>query len=184
MQSTTRLHESVANAVLQEACLVVDNPIAFHPPHGVCDADSDRRPSTMGCCRWWGEVTTAGVFLRVDEGDLVEEKTLTAPLLVEATAAWQGLAVQSRQAVSMPLAVIRRTQETHMTGRSAHEPVVDRGALLLTPVRVLVRFGSCRALERPRRTLLPTRGDVDSPFAWGVLRQAAQSSAVRAGSRS
>ena len=42
MQSTTRLHDGIADAVLQEAYLVFDNPIAFHTANRVFDTDSDR----------------------------------------------------------------------------------------------------------------------------------------------
>ena len=42
MQSTTRLHHDIANAVLQKAYLVFDNSIAFHTANRVFDADSDR----------------------------------------------------------------------------------------------------------------------------------------------
>jgi hypothetical protein len=184
MQSTTRLHDGIANAILQETYLVFDNPIAFHTPNRVFNADSDRRDSTIVCFLWWGEFTPTGCFLRLDDGAIVEEKTLNAHILVEATAAWQGIAFQIRQAFIMHFAFIRSTQEPNMTGLLDHEQVFDRVALLLTAVMVLLLFGIFRALDRPLGTIMPKRGGGDSPFACAVLSQAAKSSAVRAGSSS
>ena len=184
MESTTRLHDGVANTILQEAYLVFDNPIAFHTPNRVFDADSDRRDSTIVCFLWWGEFTTPGFFLRLDDGDIVEEKALKAHILVEATAAWQGIAFQIRQAFIMHLAFICSTQETNTTGLIDHKQVFDRVALLLTAVMVLLLFGIFRAMDRPLCTIMPKRGGVDSPFACAVLSKTAKSSAVRAGSSS
>jgi hypothetical protein len=48
MQSTTRLHDRIANAVLQEVHLVFDHPVAFYPANGVFNPDSDRRNRTIG----------------------------------------------------------------------------------------------------------------------------------------
>ncbi len=42
MQSTTRLHDGVANAVLQEAYPVFHHPVAFHSADRVFETDSDR----------------------------------------------------------------------------------------------------------------------------------------------
>jgi hypothetical protein len=184
MQSTTRLHDGVANAVLHEAYLVFDHPIAFHTPHRVFDADADRRDRTIVCFLGWGEFTTTGFFLRLDEGDIVEEKALKAHSLVEATATWQGIAFQIRQAFIMHLAFLRSTQETHMTGLIDHTEVFDRGALLLTAVMVLWLVGIFRAMDRALCPIMPTRGGVASPFACAVLSKAAKSPAVRAGSSS
>jgi hypothetical protein len=49
MQSTTRLHVGVTNAVLQEVYLVFDNSVSFYLPIRVFDTDSDRRDQTIGC---------------------------------------------------------------------------------------------------------------------------------------
>jgi hypothetical protein len=41
MQSKTRLHDGIANAILQEAYLVFDHPVAFHTANRVIDTDGD-----------------------------------------------------------------------------------------------------------------------------------------------
>jgi hypothetical protein len=184
MESTTRLHDGVANAVLQETYLVFDHPIAFHTPNRVFDADSDRRDRTVVCFLRGGEFAPPGFLLRLDDGDPVEDKALEAPILIEATAVWQGIALQFSQGFLMHRPFIRGTQEANGTGLIDHKEVFDRVALLLTAVMILLLFESFRAMDRPLCTIMPKRGGVDSPFAWAVLRKAAKSSAVRAGSRS
>ena len=72
MQSTTRLHDGVANAILQGAYLVFHHPIAFHTANGVFNTDADRRDRTIGHFLRWGEFTSARFFLRLDDGDTVE----------------------------------------------------------------------------------------------------------------
>ena len=42
MQSTTRFHDGIANAVLQETDLVFDKTIAFHTANGMFNTDSER----------------------------------------------------------------------------------------------------------------------------------------------
>jgi DNA-binding FadR family transcriptional regulator len=42
MQSTPRLHEAVANAVLQEADFIFHNSVAFHSTNHMFDPDADR----------------------------------------------------------------------------------------------------------------------------------------------
>jgi len=86
MQSTTRLHDGIANALPQEAYLVFDNAVAFHPANGVFNPDSDRRDRTIGRFLRWGEFPPTWFLLRLDDGDPVEDKALEAPILVEATA--------------------------------------------------------------------------------------------------
>src|SRR5215813_11272597 len=138
MQSTTRLHDGVANAIPQEAYLIFDHPIAFHPANGVFNTDSHRRDRTIGRFLRWGEFTPTRFFLRLDDGDTAEDKTLEAHILVEATAAWQGIALQLSQAFIMRLPFICGTQEANVTGLIDHEEVLDRVALLLAAVVFLL----------------------------------------------
>ena len=63
MQSTTRLHDGVANAILQEAYLVFDHTVAFHPAYGVFNPDANGRDRTIGRLLRWGEFSTRGFFL-------------------------------------------------------------------------------------------------------------------------
>ena len=78
MQSTTRLHDGVANAILQEAYLIFHHPRAFPPANGMFNTDSDRRDRTSGRFLRWGEVTPRRFFLRLDDGNPVEDKALEA----------------------------------------------------------------------------------------------------------
>jgi hypothetical protein len=63
MQSTVRLHDGVANPVLQEADLVFHQPIAFHPTDRVFDTNSDGRNRTIGRFLRWREFTSTRFFL-------------------------------------------------------------------------------------------------------------------------
>ena len=69
MQSTTRLHDGVANAILQEAYLVFHHPRAFHPTNGMFNTDSDRRDRTIGRFLRWGEFATRRLLLGLDDRD-------------------------------------------------------------------------------------------------------------------
>ena len=184
MQSTTRLHDGVANAILQEAYLVFHHARAFHPTNRVFNPDSDRRAHTIGRFLRWGEFTPRRFFLRLDDGDIVAQKALKAHILVEATAVWQGRALQLRQAFIMRLAFIRGTQEADMTGLIDHEEVFDRVALFLATVVFLLVLGIGRAVDGSLRAIMPTRGDVGPPFVRSASSHTAKSSAVRAGSSS
>jgi hypothetical protein len=184
MQSTTCLHDGVANAILQQAYLVFHHPRAFHTANSVFNTDSERRDRTIGHLLRWGEFTSPRFVLRLDEGDPVEDQTLEAHSLVEATAGWQSRALQLRQAFLMRLPCRRGTQEAEVTGLLEHEAVLDRVALLLAAGVVLLVLGIGGAVERSLRAIMPQRGVVDLPSVACVANIAATSAAVRAGSRS
>ena len=50
MESTTRLHDGVANTVFQKAYLVFDDTVAFHLANRVFDPDADGRDGPIGFC--------------------------------------------------------------------------------------------------------------------------------------
>ena len=181
MQATTRLHDGVANAILQEAYLVFDNPIAFHPANGVFNTDSDRRDRTIGRFFRWGEFTPTRFFLRLDDRDTVEYKALEAHILVEATAVWQGIARQLSQAFIMRLPFRRGTQEAHVTGLIDHEEVLDRVALLFAAVVVLLFLWIGWPVDRSLSAIMPKRGGPGATFVRSAASSTASSSAVRAG---
>src|SRR5918994_7094958 len=134
MQSTTCLHDGVAKTVLQEAYLVFDNPIAFHPANGMFNTDSDRRDRTIGRFLRWGEFTPRRFFLRLDDGDPVEDKALEAHILIETTPVREGIALELSQAFIIGLPFICGTQEADVTALIDHKEVLDRVALLLAAV--------------------------------------------------
>jgi hypothetical protein len=158
MQSTTRLHDGVANAILQEAYLVFHHPRAFHPTNGMFNPDSDRRDRTIGRFLRWREITPRRFFLRLDHGDSVADKALEAQILIEVTPVREGIALQLSQAFIIGLSFICGTQEADVTALSDHEEVLDRVALLLAAVVVLLVLGIGRAMERSLSAIMPKSG--------------------------
>ena len=160
MQATTCFHDGVANPVLEEADLIFHDSIAFHTANSVFDANSHRRDTTIGRLLRGSEFTPTGFFLRLEDADTVEYKTLESHILVEVTAVWQAIALQIRDAFIMHLAFIRGTQEADMTYFIDHEHVFDRVALLLATVVVLLFLWIFGAVDRSLSTIMPKRGDV------------------------
>ena len=76
------------------------------------------------------------------------------------------------------------TQEAHVTRLSDHQEVFERVTLLLAAVIFFVLFGIGRAVDRTFSAIMPKRGVVELPAAVCVANIAANSAAVRAGSRS
>ena len=62
MQSTTRFHDGVANAIFQEANLLLHHTIAFYPANGVFDMDAGGRDHPIGGFLQWGEFPSGGLF--------------------------------------------------------------------------------------------------------------------------
>jgi hypothetical protein len=184
MESTTRLHDGIANPIFQEAYLVFDYTVAFHPTNGVFDADADGRDGTIGRFLWWGEFPSTGLFLGLDDGDPLARIALEAHVLIETTAGREGIALQLREDSIMCLPFIGGTQEANLAGLSDHEEVFERVASLLAAVVVLSVLGIGWAVDRSLRTIMPKRGVVDLPPVACGLNIAANSAAVRAGSRS
>lgn len=158
MQSTTRLHDGLAHAILQEAPLVFHDPIAFPTANGVFNTESDRRDRPLGRFLRGGEFPPTRFFRRWDDGAPVEEKAREAHILGEATAVRAGIALQLSQACILRLPCLGGTPEADAPGRIAHEEVRDRVALLLTAVVVLLVLGIGGAVERALRALMPKRG--------------------------
>jgi hypothetical protein len=184
MQPTTCFHDGIANTVSQEAYLVFDHTVTFHPVNRVFDTNADRRDSTIGRFLRWGKFPPTRFLLRLDDGDTVEQKALEAHILVEATAAWQGIALQLSQAFIMRLPFIGRAQEADLTSLIDHEEVFDRVALLLAAVVVLLVLGIGGAMDRSLSTIMPKRGDPGTSSVRLAASITASSSAFRAGSSS
>jgi hypothetical protein len=131
MQATTRVHDGLANAVLQEADLVLDHPVSFHPTDGLCNTDADGRDRTIGCFRLWGDFTPTRFFLGLDDRDPLARKTLEPGILIEITPGGESIACQVREACIMRLALVGVAQEAPVTGLIDHQEGFDRVALLL-----------------------------------------------------
>ena len=158
MQSTTCLHDGVANAILQEAYLVFHHSSAFHPANGMFNTDSDRRDRAIGRFLRGREVTPRRFFLRLDNGDLVECKALEAHILLETTPVREGIPLQLIQALIIRIAFIRGTQEADVTVLIDHEEVLDRVALLLATIEFLLVLGIGGAMDRSLSAIIPNRG--------------------------
>jgi hypothetical protein len=115
MQSTTRFHDGITNAILQETYLVFDHTIAFHTTNGVFDPDAKGRDRTIGGFLRWGEFSTRGPFLRLDNRDSIARIALEPHILIKTTAPGEGVAFQISQAFIIGLPFIGSTQEANMT---------------------------------------------------------------------
>jgi hypothetical protein len=182
MQATTRFHNSVTHAILQEANLVVHDPDAFHPANGLFNPDADGRDPPMrrflrGC-----EFSPPRVLLGLDNRDVGQDDSLEAPIWIEPTTGRQARALQIRQACIVGLPVIRGPQDAHLTRFIAHKEGFARVALLLATLIFLLLFGIPRAMAGALRPIRPTRGDVTSALAGLRVRSVAHAAAVRAGS--
>jgi hypothetical protein len=148
------------------------------------NTDSDRRDPTIGRFFRRGEFPPTGLFLGLDDGDPGQDEALESHILRETTPRGHGITRQVRQAFIMHFAFIGLTQEAHATGLIDHEEVFDRVAFLLATVILLLLFSIGGAVDRSLSTIMPTRGDVGPSFVCVVARRVANSSAVRAGSKS
>jgi hypothetical protein len=184
MQATTRFHDGITHAVLQETDVIFDHPIAFHPANRVFNTDSNIGDDAIVCFLRWGEFTPTGFFLGLNDGNTGQDKSLEAHSLIEATPRREGIASQIGTALNRHLAFIGCTQETHVTGFIDHEEVFDRVAFLLATVILLLVLGIFRAVDGALRTIMPKRGEMDLSCVGVAVSRVANSSAVRAGSKS
>jgi len=183
MQPTTRFHNGITNAILQEADVVFHHPVAFHPTNGMFNTDSDGGKTTIGRVLRRGEFPSTRCFPRLDDRDAMQEKSLEALLWIPATAGWQGLACQLCQALLSGFPVTGVAPEAHVTGLVDHEEVVARMAFLLTTVRLLRLLRVFRTLDGSFGPLVNKREAGAEASVGGVVSLAATSSAGRAGSR-
>ena len=140
MQATARFHDSVTNAILQEADLVFHDPVAFHPANGMFDSDADGRAPTIrrflrGC-----EFPPTRFLLGLDDRDAGQDESLEAQILIETTAGGQAIALEIRQAFIVGLPFIGGTQEANLTSLIDHEEVFERVTLLFATVIVFLFF--------------------------------------------
>ena len=184
MQATTRFHNSVTDAILQEANLVFHDPEAFHPANGMFNPDADGRDPPIRRFLRRREFSPPRFLLGLDDRDVVQDEALEAQILIETTPGGQAIALQIRQAFIVSFPFIGGTQEANLTPLIDHKEVFERMALLLAAVIFLLLFGIPRAMDGSRRTIMPKRGDVPPSVARLRVRSVANSAAVRAGSSS
>jgi hypothetical protein len=63
MQATTRFHDSISNAILQEANCILHDPLPFHTTNGMFNPDSAGREATMRRLLRRGEFTPTGFLV-------------------------------------------------------------------------------------------------------------------------
>jgi hypothetical protein len=184
MQATTRFHNSVTNAILPEANLVVHEPEAFHPANGLFNPDAAGRAPPIRRVLRGCELSPPRFLLGLDTRDVGQDEALEAQLLRETTAGGHAIAFQLRQAVIVGLAFRGRTHAAHLPRLIEPKEGFERVAPLLATVVFWLRFGIPRAMEGSLRTIRPNRGDGTASCACLRGRSVAHSAAVRAGSRS
>jgi hypothetical protein len=131
-----------------------------------------------------GNSGRAGLFLGLDDGDPLAPVALEAHVLIETTTGREGIALQIREALIIGLPFIGGTQEAHVAGLLDHEEVFDRLAFLLAAVVFLLVLGIGWTVDWSFRTIMPTRGDTGAPSVRLAANISANSSALRAGSKS
>src|SRR5262245_44218112 len=80
-------------------------------------------------------------------------------ILIQATAGWQGLPGELRQAHSRCFAFVHVAQEGNVAGLLDHEEVFERVPLLLAKVIFFLRLRICRTLDRSFGPLVHKRGE-------------------------
>jgi hypothetical protein len=122
------------------------------------NADADGGKTTIGRLLRRREFPATRCFLRLDERDARQKKSLEALLLIQAPAGWQGRACQLCHALIRGFAFTGVAHAAEVTGLVDHEEVFARVALFRAAVVFLWCLGISRALARSLRAIMPTRG--------------------------
>ena len=88
MQATTCFHDGIANPILQQPYLIFHDPVKFHPTNSVFNTDSDGRNTTIVGFLGWGELSSRGFFLGLDDDDPWLEESLESLILIQVAARW------------------------------------------------------------------------------------------------
>ena len=94
MQATACFHDSVTNAILQEADFVFHDPVAFHPANGMFNPNADGRDLTIHRVLGGCEFPTTRFLLGLDHRDAGQDESLEAHILIEPTSAGQAIALE------------------------------------------------------------------------------------------
>jgi hypothetical protein len=182
MQPTTRFHNGITKAILQETDFVFHDSVTFHPTNGVFNTDSDGGNATIDLLLRRGQFPSRWGFLGLDDRNSRQEKPLKALILVQATAGGQGIACQFGNALIRGFSFTGVAQETHVTGLIDHEEVFQRVAFLLAAVIFVLLLRVFWTLDGPFSPIMKKRAGGAEASIGGVVSIAAKSSAVRAGS--
>mgnify|MGYP003457505999 CR=1 FL=1 len=104
--------------------------------------------------------------------------------MIETATGREGIALQIREALIIGLPFIGSTQEANVAGLIDHEEVFDRMAFLLAAVVVFLVLGIGGTVDWSFSTIMPKRGALGPPAVRLAANISANSSALRAGSKS
>jgi hypothetical protein len=169
MQPTTRFHHGITNALLQEADVVLHPPVAFHPTHGVLNTEADGGTTTIGRFLRRGELSSTRCFLRLEDRDARQEKSLEALRLIQATAGGQGVACPLGHALSRGFPFRGGAQAAKVPGLIDHEAVFARGAFFLPTVILLLLLRVFRTLDWSFGPLMKSREEGAEAAVGGVV---------------
>jgi hypothetical protein len=99
MQATTCFHDGITYPILQKTDFVLHDPVAFDPPHGVFNTDSDGGTTTIRRFLRGRQFSSRRFFLGLDDRDVLQAESLEALLLLQPAARWQGIPSQLCQAL-------------------------------------------------------------------------------------
>jgi hypothetical protein len=85
MQPTTRLHDCIPNAILQEANGVLHDPVAFHPTNSMFDPHANGRDLTIRRLLRRRKFPTARFFLGLKDRNPRQGESLEALVLIQTT---------------------------------------------------------------------------------------------------
>ena len=120
----------------------------------------------------------------MDDRDPFACIALESHVLIETTTGREGIALQISEAFIIGLPFIGSTQEANMAALIDYEEVFDRMALLLAAVVVLLVVGIGWTVDRSLSPIMPKRGDTGTSSVRLAASITANSSALRAGSKS
>lgn len=184
MQATARFPDGVPHPILQQADRVFHDSIAFDAPHGLFNAHADGREATVRLLFRRGEFPSTRFLLRLEHGYLRQQEALEAFSLIQATSRWQPVPCLLRSADSRRFAFPGGTQEANLTPCIDHQDVCERVTLLLATVIFFLLLWILWTLDGALSPIMPNRGELDVASVLCRVSSAANSSAVRAGSRS
>src|SRR5919108_6304743 len=139
MQPTTRFHDSIPNAILQEADGGLHDPVAFHPTNGMFYPHANGRNLPIRRLLRRCEFLTTRFFLGLNDRNARQAESLEALILIQTTAGGQGIPGELRDALLRCFAVSVHVVAPRYTGSAvirsrtmpAHEP---RASLTTRPV--------------------------------------------------
>jgi hypothetical protein len=184
MQATACFHDGIPHSILQEPDRVFHDSIALHSPDGMFDAHADGRDAPVYLLFRWREIPSTRFLRRLEHLHLRQKEALEAFILIQAPSRWQRIACLLSYRLIRCFPFTGEAQIAHMASLIDYQEVFERVTLLLATVILFLLFWIFRTLDRTLRPIVPKRGAGELSFGSCRVRSVANSSAVRAGSRS